>query len=348
MSFFRNLFHKTYKESVVFIDISAGSVAGAYVRYVENETPSVLYTRRLSIEIHEGEPHEQAMLRALKTLGDQLIKEGAPALARATGSGKSDTVLVSVDAPWQETSIRTEFLEQKVPFIFTRSLVAEALKRTHVPVPGKLLADESIIGTILNGYETRNPYGKKVHRAAIIILTSLIDERIAGGIAATLRSLYHTKRILLIVGSSLRYQAMRSAFPHERNMLIIDAMGPSTSIALVRKNLFVASAEVLESDSDSHAWVGEVVNTFADIAKTFPLPRMIFLLAQESRTASLQETLKSANLGSLWLSDNPPKIVTILVSHIIGLVRQVATTPPDLALLLMTLYWQYGDSGEDT
>lgn len=341
MSLSSTFFRSKHSESVVFIDIGTGSVAGAYARYAEGDTPMLLYTQRIPFEIRKDEPHEAAMLRALKELGDTLIREGAPILLRATGSGHINTILVSIDAPWQKTIMRVEKFEQKVPFVFTKSIVAEALEKTHVPVPGKLLADESIIGTILNGYETRNPYGKSVHRASIVILTSLIDENIAEGIAMTLRNLYHTKHVLLIVGSSLRYQAMRTAFPHERDALILDATGPVTSIALVRKNLFVAVNEIVDTAVAPHSWVQGVMDELAKIAKEFPLPRTIFLLAQESEISSLRASLDTANLGKLWLSDNPPKIISVLASHIVGSIRQMTSGPPDLSLLLMTLFWQH-------
>ena len=253
MNFFVNLFRSKRAESVVLIDIGGSSVAGAYAHYKENQPPALLYTRRVPIELREGEAHERAMLRALKVLGDILIREGAPTLARATGEGTVDLILVSVDAPWQETSVRTENFERETPFVFTKSMVAKTLEKNHIVVPEKLLGDESIIGTILNGYETTDPYGKKVHRASLVILTSLIDKNIAEGILSIIQSLYHTKRILPIAGSSLRYQVMRSVFPHERDALILDATGPLTSIMLVRKGLFMAvSAEIADNATDTH------------------------------------------------------------------------------------------------
>lgn len=346
MSFFSRLFRSVRAESVVLIDISAGSVAGAYAYYTEGEAPSLLYTRRLPIEIRAGEEHERAMLRALEVLGSVLIREGAPVLSRHAGKGSANTVLVSVDAPWQETKVRTELLERKTPFTFTKGMVAMALEKTSVTAPGKLLADESIIGTILNGYETRNPYGRKVKRAAIVTLTSLIDESISKGIVTALRSLFHTTHILSIAGSSLRYQAMRVAFPHERSALILDAIGPLLSISLVRKSFLVAVTEMTEgiSIADADSWVQRIVNELTELAKRYPLPRTIFLLSREQDAPLLEKALNAAKVGGLWLSDNPPKVVPVLASHVIGLVRQETAAPPDLPLLLMALYWQHRPS----
>ncbi|MBU6388320.1 hypothetical protein KGQ72_00340 [Patescibacteria group bacterium] len=331
-------------ESVVLIDIGAGSVAGAYAQYVEGELPAILYTARLPIEPWEDELHEKAMLRALQALGDTLIREGAPALARATGSGSASAILVSIDAPWQKTSVRTEVFEQGEPFTFTRSLVAAALKETSVAAPGQMLADESIIGTILNGYETNDPYGKRAHRASVVVLSSFIDEAVANNIIALLRGIYHTKRILPIAGSSLRFQAMQRAFPHERDALIFDATGPQTSVALLRKGLFVSISEVPATDTVED-WVVQVGDELAKLAGQYPLPRTIFLLARESEVDVLRQALDTTDLAKLWLSDNPPKIVSVLASHIIGLVRQATTTPPDLLLLLMALFHHKRDLG---
>ncbi len=332
-------------ESAVVIDVGAESVGGAYACLTEGELPSVLYTCRLPVEAHAGETREKAMLRALKILGDTLVLEGAPVLARTTGNGSAGSIIVSIDAPWQKISVRTEHLESEAPFIFTRNLVEEKLKKTAAAATGKVLVDESVIGTILNGYETREPYGKIAHRASVVVLTSFIDEDVAGDIASTLHSTYHTKNILPIAGSSLHCQAMREAFPHERDALIVDATGPVTSIALVRKGLFVAIVEVPGADA-AEAWLTHVKTELAEFGRRYPLPRTIFLLAPETQAIHLRDKLNTANLAALWLSDNPPKIIPVLASHLVGLVRQVTTASPDLLLLLMALYWQHS-LGED-
>jgi hypothetical protein len=343
MALFRGLFQKTHSESIVCVDISANSVAGAYVYYKEGALPAIVYSRRLPIEVHEGEPADRAMLRALEVLGEALIHDGAPALNRLAGSGSADTILVSVDAPWQETKVRTEVLARQTPFTFTRAMVQTAIEKTSATVAGKLLADESVIGTILNGYETRQPYGKRVHRASIIVLTSLIDERVSQSIVATLRGFFHTKNVLSIASSSLRYQAMRAAFPHERSSLILDAMGSLLSISLVRRGLLVAVTEIDETISvkETGKLVEKVVDEFTELAKRYPLPRTIFILVRQEDAPELEKALNAAKLAGLWLSDNPPTIVSVYASHLSTFVQQIATTPLDLSLVLMALYWQH-------
>lgn len=337
MNFFTNFFRNTNAKSSVYIDISADSVAGAYAHYKEGGLPVILYTRRYPIEIRTDEPRERAMLRALTILGSTLIREGAPILMRATGRGRADTILVSIDAPWQETSVRTERLGRQASFIFTKNMVVTAIEKNSVVPPDKLLADESIIGTILNGYEMKNPYGKKAHRAEIIVLTSFIDKRVVNGIATLIKNLYHTEHILFIAGSSLRYQAMMKVFPHEGDALMLDAAGSVTSIALVRKGFLVAVVEV-PSKYSTASWAEDIGSELATLAQKYPLPRTIFLLAREPEITFLQEKLSTANLSKFWLSDNPPKIVPVLSNHLSKSVQQATNTPPDLQLLLMAIF----------
>ncbi|MDP1689615.1 MAG: hypothetical protein Q8L52_00175 [bacterium] len=341
MSFFSDLFNKKEGGTVVLIDISANSIAGAYVRFTKDALPVLLYTHRIPIEVMEIEIEGRAMLRALKILGDTLIRDGAPMLVRTVGSASVNNILVSIDAPWQKISVRTEYFEQNMPFIFNKSLVLAAMEKSSVVPKDHMLADESVIGTILNGYETSDPYGKQAHRASIVILTSLIDEEIAKGVNTILRSMYHTRNIVSIAGGSLHYQAMRIVFPHERDALILDATGPLTSVLLVRRDLLTKVIEISTRTNNSATWLKEITDAFATLAGKFPLPRTIFLLAHEWDTARLRKALDKAGLGKFWLSDNPPNIVSVLGSHISLFVRQTATEPSDLSLLLMALYYQH-------
>lgn len=323
---------------MVLIDIGAGSVAGAYVHLPEGELPLVLYSRRLLIEPRIEEPAEAAMLRTLERLGEMLVREGAPALLRATGSGSAESVLVAVDAPWQETQMRIEVFEDKRPFVFTKSILNDALLRESVAPAHKILIDESVVGTTLNGYEVANPYGKRTSRAQVIILTSFIEEQVGRALAGQLQSLYHTREIVLISGTSLRYQAIRAIFPHDRDCIILDALGPEIAIALVKNGLLVASVDMPDGEAGSPLWVQEVTETLGKLAKQHPLPHTIFLLAREEGAERLKSILSSADLGRLWLSDDPPKVVPVLASHLASFTRLTTDASPDLVLSLIAMY----------
>lgn len=340
MSFITSLFcKKKFAETVLLINVSSDTVSGAYARYEDGVVPVVVYSRRMPIEVRSDEPSERALLRALKLLGADLIREGAPALSRVTGCGSADRISVSVDAPWQEITVRTEQFESEKTFVFTKNLVKKRLKANVITLPEKMIVDESVIGTVLNGYETRAPYGRTVHRASAIVLTSLIEQIVAQGIRETLEKLFHTKNILQISGSSLRYQVIRHTFLHEHDAIILDAISRSlTSIALVHQDMFVSIHHINAHSSDDAAWVSAITNELSEMAKHHPLPRTIFLLAQESDVVSLQNMLAATHFDSLWLSDAPPRVVAISKNQLRGSVRYTGADALDISLFLMTLY----------
>jgi len=341
MGFFTNLsYKKKNAESAVLIDAGTESVAGAYAYYVEGDAPVLICSRRIPVEVHEKEPRERAMLRALTTLSEDLLREGAPILLRLSENGHVSNVLVSVNSPWQKTKMRLENFERKNPFVFTESIVSQALKETISVSSGEVVADDSIINTVLNGYETRSPYGKSTRHASVTVLTSFIDKNVAGNITSLVRGIYNAEKVLLIAGNSMRYQAIRKAFPHERNALILSVSEQTISISLVQKNLLVASHEATNdgSNNDNNNWANLIKGELVKLTREHSLPRTIFLLANESMMFPIKKAFDEANFNSFWLSGNQPKIVPVLASHLIGLVRQTTSSPPDLSLLLMALY----------
>lgn len=328
------------RESIIIVDVGTRILTAAYVHYAEKHTPTLVYEKRIPVEFREGEKPEQSVFRSLKMLADLVVREGAPVLKRATGSGSAHEILVSIDAPWQRTSVRTEYVEDKKPFLFTKRLVDAVIEKTRGKVEGKMLVDESVIGTVLNGYETSAPYGKEAHRAEIVILTSIIDEAVANAIVSTLRRSFHTRRVFPIAGASLRYQAIRTIFPHERDALILDVTGPLTSIALVRHSFLMSLREVSDSIETVGEWTERVKAELMELSRRYPLPRSLFLVAREPEAPALQEALASAHLSELWLSENPPTIVTVLASHLTELIHVTTTGVPDLVVLLEAVFWQ--------
>ncbi len=338
MSFFGRLFRTERAESLALIDISADSVGGAYVICAPGARPRVISALRLSLDTRRNEPHESAMLRTLAGLGDALVRAGAPALLRATGSGAVREALVSVGAPWGMTAVRIERFEDKTPFTFTRKLVGRAMKKAGRTVFGMALVDESVVGTILNGYETRSPYGKQARRADVVIMASFVRRVVAERLSTALRGFFPAERIAFIAGNSARYQAVRSAFPHERDALILDVSEARIALTLVRQGLIVAVSETSGTGEGGSAWLGEVRRAFAGFAERYPLPRAMFLIARESDAGTLARTLAAADMSPLWLSDNPPVVVPVLARHLAALVEQSSGDAPDLALSSLALY----------
>ncbi len=339
MRFLSQFFKKAEAESVLLVDIGAGSVGAAYAHFPLRAPPTIAYAKRLSIEPKAHEDRETAMSRTLSTLCESLVREGAPALARVAGHGRVEAILVSISAPWQSTVLRHEKFEDTKPFTFTRKMLSDGVDQAGLAPKGKLLVDESIVGTMLNGYETHEPFGKQTTRAQVIMLASLIDEHAARSIALALRTTFHTERILSIAGSSLRYQAVRSIFPHEKNAFILDTTGPEIAISLIRRGLLVSVTELPDGQAGTPEWVAEVRKAFGDFASRYPLPRVIFVLVEDEKLEPVKAALADKEISKMWLTEDPPKLVPIQLPQLPPM-KQTSETPPDTILQLMALYWK--------
>lgn len=232
-------FHAKERSSVVLISIGSSSVSGAYVHYGHTGLPTIYYTVTENIEVREGEESCAAMLRALDAVGVSLIEIGAPALRRETGSGSVDGVLISVAGPWQETKVRTQTIQPGKEFLFTHAMLSEVIASSSHVAENRISFGESVIATILNGYEIPNAIGKKATRAEVVILSSTLDKEVIEAIRSRVRKLYHTHTIAFTAFAPVAYAVLRDLYPHEKDFLVLDVAADGTDLAFVKGGLLV-------------------------------------------------------------------------------------------------------------
>ena len=271
----------------MLVDISAHSVAGGYAAYPTPGLPMLCWGKRVPIVARPEEAPEVALERALNVVGEALVREGAPATARIAGTFRMSGIIVSVDAPWERTSVRIEHLQEDTPFTLTRRGVSELLRSSRpeeAKDPGRKL-EEDIVDIRINGYQTSDPYGKRANRATFTVLTSSLDAHLAEQVAAMLRSHFHTTSAEYVSGPSLRYQVLRDVFPHERDVLIVDVLRQDgATVSLVRAGALVAVDEpgnlpTLPTQAGANVWTEAIKPTLEALATKYPLPRTMLVAA---------------------------------------------------------------------
>jgi hypothetical protein len=359
-----SLFAKKEKISIALIDISSSSVGAGLAHLVTGEQPVLYYTNRLPIERSDNEDVEDTMLRTLNAIADALIKKGAPALRHETGSGHVDRIIASVSTPWQTTSIRSENITAAKPFTFTKALLTETTQKGAKIPSGYISSGESVVATLLNGYEMTRPFGKRATRAELIILSSLIEKAAAHRIEEMLRKTYHTHSLTLTAFAPIAYTVFRDIFPHEKDFLVLDVSGESTDIAFVKQNLLVnvasmphginelvrkahaaAQTETLSNerfgvqvDEAQKEWIATLSKTLQEFSTHYALPRTLFLLANPESRDFLKNLLDTPSLRSLWLTDEPLAIIPIVPSHFGSFVKTRGTAEGDVYLALLALF----------
>ncbi|MDP3402523.1 MAG: hypothetical protein Q8S35_01040 [bacterium] len=366
-------FNKKKARSVALIDIGSASVGGAYVHYEEGKPPIIYYTARVDVETREGETVREGMLRSLSFLERLLIEEGAPALRRETGSGGVEKVLVSVAAPWQETLVSTTNIQQKNTFTFSHAHLADAVKKTAVVPKDRVSSGHTVVATILNGYETPNPFGKRVTRAELVILASTLEKEAAHAIESSLRRAFHTNDIELTAFAPVAYTVFRDLYPHQKDFVVLDVSGTGTDAAFIKRGLLVevrgvpfgtqdlliaarkagqrahlSAVDMIdpvanesfakESEEAERIWLDALHGAFSSVAAVQALPRTLLLLADTDARDYLKRTLEKSKLRSLWLSEEPLSVIPITPSHLAARVKTRGLGDGDLFLALLALY----------
>lgn len=369
--------------AVALVDIGSASVGGAFAYYQEGEQPVIYYTVRVSVEPRAEETITNSMLRSLAEVERRLIEEGAPALHREVGSGRIDSVLVSVGAPWQDTSIGTRSIQENKPFTFTHGLLTKATDTIGGASEGRIESGRTVIATMLNGYETANPFGKKAKRADLVILSSTLEKEASKAILASLRRAFHTHTVSLTAFAPAAYAVFRDLYPHQKDFIVLDVSGAATDAAFVKRGLLagvrtvphgihellaggvvaaggskIPSLGIIDplrnatfnarANDLEQTWLLGLREVFTQFAGEHALPRMMFLLADEDARDFLKRILERSELRSLWLSDDPLSIVPIAPSHLAPYVKTRGIAEGDLFLALLALYFSKGSIVTDT
>jgi len=335
--------------TALIIDIGSSSVGGAYARFTRGAVPEVLYVIRVPVARREGEATSlEGMERALNETCDLLVGEGGPAALRAIGSAHIDRIIVSTGPPWEEALVRVLHIEDGKPFTFTRSLVKDSDTGKEA-ASGRRMTEDQIILVKLNGYETRQPYGKRASQAEVTVLTSTIAEEAAAAVDQAVSKAFHTRALRLRAFLPAAFSALASLYPHQKDHLIIVAGGDATNIALVSKGVLagirsiplgvnpgVRSAED-RTDATAQArltdeWLAATQKEAMTLAGDAGMPGTVFLIThQEARDA-----LMAALSGARWRSD-AMTVVPISAAHLSSAVRTRADTDPDTGLTLLAL-----------
>ena len=343
----------------------------------EGEPPVICYSVRNAVELRDDEDITLAMLRTLADVTDRLVSEGGAALHREAGSAHIDMILASVAGPWQETSVRTVTIQEKHSFTFTRALM-ERVARAEAPKPGRIVSDTSVIATVLNGYHTENPYGKHVSHAELTVLTSTLDRFAAREITKTVRKAFHSHHLELTAFAPTAFAVIADLYPMQKDFIVIDVSGTSTDAMIVKQGIIsgVRSApkgvpDLLEAGRNAAraasgtlmidplrnqtfaprvaeaeaAWLEALKGILSGFAAEHPLPRAVFLLADEHAREFLRRLIDTSTLRTLWLSDESLAVIPLAPEHTARLVKARGMAEGDIFLSLLGIFYRDRLSG---
>ncbi|HRH24034.1 MAG TPA: hypothetical protein PK109_00375 [Candidatus Paceibacterota bacterium] len=362
---------KNKSKAVVLIDVTSSSIGGAYAIVSESAPAALLYTTRVALPTTGADVPSELMLRALDEVLQDLRINGAPILHRRTGSGSVQAVVASVGAPWQTTNIRTETVVEEKPFLFTDAIIAGAKKKGEIPV-GRYSSEESVLATLLNGYETPQPVGKRAKRAEIILLGATMEEETAKLMRRALSSFSALHEVRFSGLASVVSTAVALAFPHEKEYLALRVSGEVTELVFVKRghpmfvshipsglNVFARAAkstgyasfpdggDIIDRTKSTEldaglkeaeeAWTTAVATCLKEFTATHALPRTLFLIVDKEAREFIRRVLDVPQVHALWLSDEPLATIALECSHFSKNMACETGVEEDLMLGLLAL-----------
>lgn len=363
-------FGKKKGYALALIDIGSASVGGAYAYYEENQEPIIYYTARVDVEPKKDETVTESMLRSLAFLERLLIEEGAPQLRRETGSGSVEKIMVSVAAPWQETTVATTHIEKEQPFTYTRAHLHDAAEALQKDKEGRRSTGFEVLSIALNGYETPSPFGKRARRADMVLAASTLDREASEQIERSLRHAFHTHTLEFVAFAPVAGKAFARLYPHHKDFIVIDVSGSGTDIAFVRhghlsetcsiphgthdlfreaiaagKRAHVGNPDFIDRDPEftedvkrvETEWIEDIKKTCSSLSASQALPRTVFLLAEPKDLPYLKRSLEESSLRSLWLTNEPLQVVAVEPSHLAHHVKTRGLGDGDVFLALLAL-----------
>jgi hypothetical protein len=339
---------KSPSDIALVIDAGSAAVSAAYARIAPYAPPEFIYVAELPVARREGEEHSLPGLeRALHELMGRVLTEGAPALLRETGAAVVHHAFAAFGAPWTETRPLIVRFEERRPFAFTRSILAKG--REEAVPEGRRAAEDEILTVLLNGYETRHPYGRQATNAEATLLASTVDESAAGVVDRALGRVF--------AGQSARTRAFLPAtataiarlYPHQKEHVIVAVHGDATEIARVARGRLAASVAVPHGTHEaaaaggfSDARVGRETAALARRAWQDAVragiegvagegaPDTFFLLAPRAARRYFKDAL----------AESAPRATVVALSpaHLATTVWNRAAEEPDAGLILLTLH----------
>ncbi len=234
-----SLFGHRRKNLYVLIDVGSASISGAYANIEEGHHPTIYYSTHISISLRDDISPTDAIAQALTKITKDLLVIGAPVVSRYTNKKiHIDHVIVSITAPWQDIRVQMQQKIEKKSFRFTKEVMDNMVMETFAQsAQGRVITNSMVVSINLNGYSVTNPFGIKTKEVKMIVLGSYITKEINECVTKIVTEAFHIENIEITAFAPIASSVLRSIYPNEKDMLIIDITGEMTDVILVKDGI---------------------------------------------------------------------------------------------------------------
>jgi hypothetical protein len=233
------------RDLLLLFDVGSGSVGGAIALHAKAEPPTILYSTRSEILFKHDMTAKRLLSLCQRALAEVVLALVHEGFARAGFPGHRPQVaeaLVSLSAPWTMSKTSILHVSNKKPTRITdaifRALLAEDRKATEASMPsGGVQIEHKLVNSVINGYETEDPYGKIATTAEFTVLSGYSLPKVVESISDSISHLIHPKTLSFHSFSFLSFAVLRELFPEHENFVFVDVSGEQTEVSVVKKGI---------------------------------------------------------------------------------------------------------------
>jgi hypothetical protein len=266
---------KESKNIIAVLDIGSGNIGGAIVQRDGAKPPKILYTTQKDIIFQDEFKFERFLSSMLETADIVLaqLQKNSPQKIKET--------IVVLSAPWYLSQTRTINQKSDKVGIVTRRKVdslilaeVEELKKNfdirYKSLTGSKaeLVDVKNIRMKLNGYETKDPFGKYANQFEAFIFVSLSPNTILNSLRDKIKKHFPKSTVSFHSFSFAAYCVLRDIYTNNRNFMFVDISGEMTDISVVYQEALVESLSFSLGENFLLRTLSSCFNTVSDEALT--------------------------------------------------------------------------------
>lgn len=237
-------------ETVLLLDVGSASVGAAHAVMGASGVPRIIAATRADIPFQEtlSAAHfvsamNRALFIALKALKAECTRKGVLFVPQRVFCGLS--------SPWFILKARRIAITRAEPFEVTERLLdavfdedIETLKnelQKTLPLKDIAVIEKKVFQVKLNGYEVKDPYGRKTAKLEALGAVSVSSRRAMESIRRAVNSIFHAPTIHFSSFPLAAFSAIRDLFPHEQNFLFLDITGEATDVSRIERDMLVGT-----------------------------------------------------------------------------------------------------------
>jgi cell division ATPase FtsA len=317
MSFF---FSKENKEEIIALfDIGSGSVGGAIILASKKGAPTMLASFRRNFKLRNSVSAKEVKKEMLSALGEVAAK------IQKTVHAIPDKVYATLSYPWSRASFRKIKHSQKEGFVFTekeaKRMIKDEISRFQKENSGfEEIIDRRVTNILLNGFELKNPHGKRAKECEIQIFLSLADSEIVDKIEDVIMKTYH-RNIKFTSQMFANFVVVRDIFDNVDDFTIIDVDEEITEVSVMVDDNLLGTETFFSGKNTFIKKVSESLKKdIKDTVSLISLYKDSHL--HDSRVGEVELAVRNANKE--WMDDLKKTLTTLfydlLIPHNIFLI----------------------------